>query len=93
MAGHIEREARASQTGMTTVQRDRLILQLRRRGLTQAEIGRRVGMTQPGVKFALDRLAGKAREQRRLDMCDGCWEEYYKDELNGDGLCAECAEK
>ncbi|MDT5366636.1 MAG: hypothetical protein QOC62_1067 [Mycobacterium sp.] len=58
---HIEREARYAQTGMTGLQRDQLIWDLRRRGWTQAKIAKYLSMTQPAVKYALDRLMGKPR--------------------------------
>ena len=58
---HIEREARYAQTGMTGLQRDQLIWELHRRRWSQAKIAKQVGMTQPAVKYALDRLAGKPR--------------------------------
>ena len=37
--------------------RDRLIVQLRRRGWTNARIGKRVGMSESGVRRALERIA------------------------------------
>jgi transcriptional regulator len=53
MAGqHIEREARYETTGLTTLQRDELILKLRRKGWTQTKIARYLGMTQPAVHYA-----------------------------------------
>ena len=90
MAGRMEREARYEKTGLSPVQRDKLIVQLRRRGLTLAEIGKRVGLTPSGTKRALDRLAGVERRQRKLSMCEGCWGDAYQDELNSDGLCPAC---
>ena len=39
-------------------ERDRLILQMRRAGFTHAQIGKRVGMTESGVRRALDRIRG-----------------------------------
>jgi DNA-binding NarL/FixJ family response regulator len=38
-------------------QRDQLILQLRRRGWPHKRIGQRVGMTESGVRRALERIA------------------------------------
>jgi DNA-directed RNA polymerase specialized sigma subunit len=38
-------------------ERDRMILQLRRAGWTLKRIGRRVGMSESGVKRSLDRIA------------------------------------
>lgn len=38
--------------------RDQMIVQLRRRGWTYKNIGKRVGMSESGVKRALDRIAG-----------------------------------
>jgi hypothetical protein len=57
----IEREARYTTSGLTQVERDQLITTLRAQGWTQDKIAKFVGMTQPGVKTALDRLAGKPR--------------------------------
>lgn len=37
--------------------RDQLIMQLRRRGWTYERIGKRVGMTESGVRRALERIA------------------------------------
>jgi hypothetical protein len=37
-------------------QRDALIVRLRQRGMTYAQIGRRVGMTESGVRRALERI-------------------------------------
>ena len=39
------------------MERDELIVTLRRRVRTQAQIGRRLGMTQQGVAKALSRIA------------------------------------
>jgi DNA-directed RNA polymerase specialized sigma24 family protein len=37
-------------------ERDRMIIQLRRAGWTHARIGRRVGMSESGVRRALERI-------------------------------------
>lgn len=93
MAGsHIEREARYAKTGLTGVQRDELILQLRRRGWAQHKIATHLGMTQPAVKYALDRLAGKKRNRTSYAMCEGCGRNFPKEQVNNDGLCEGCAE-
>jgi hypothetical protein len=42
---------------MPAQMRDALIVRLRRRGMTYAKIGRHVGMSESGVKRALDRIA------------------------------------
>jgi len=64
MAGqHIEREARYEQTRLTTKQRDQLIWSLRRRGWSQVKIAKHLGMTQPAIHYALNRLMGKPRRQ------------------------------
>jgi hypothetical protein len=92
MAGaHIEREARYETTGLTALERDRLIVALRSKGWTQARTGRYLGMTQPAIHYALERLAGKSRRGSRTDMCEGCWETFRIDPLNRDGLCPDCA--
>ncbi len=84
MAGqHIEREARYEQTGLTSLQRDEMILALRRRGWSQRKISRYPGITQPAVHYALTtRLAGKPRVQARYEMCDVCGRNFPKDKLN-----------
>ena len=38
------------------LERDRMIMQLRRRGWTYKRIGQRVGMSESGVKRSLDRI-------------------------------------
>ena len=43
--------------GLSTMERDELIVTLRRRGRRQAQIARRLGMTQQGVAKALSRIA------------------------------------
>lgn len=92
MAGqHIEREARYAATGMTAPQRDKLIVQLRQKGWPQHKIATHLGMTQPAVKYALDRLAGKKRQRTNYEMCDGCGRSFPKDQVNRDGLCENCA--
>jgi len=78
MAGqHIEREARYETTGLTTLQRDEVILKLRRKGWTQTKIARYLGMTQPAVHYALLRLAGKKR--RTAPRVDDDEDEWYAD--------------
>jgi hypothetical protein len=92
MAGaHEEREALAARTGMTGYERDRLIASLDRKGWSQTRIAGYVGLTQSGVHRALRRLAGKPRSVSvGLDMCEGCWGDVRKDQLNHDGLCPQC---
>lgn len=93
MAGqHIEREARYAQTGLTSGERDKLILQLNAKGYSQAKIGRYLGLTQPAIHYALQRLSGTAPRKKsvRMDMCEGCWDDFPADQLNGDGLCSAC---
>ena len=42
---------------LPAIERDRMILQLKRRGLTHKRIGAAVGMTESGVRRALQRIA------------------------------------
>lgn len=93
MAGaHIEREALAEQTGLTTAERDRLIAELYRKGWSQHKIGARLGISQPGVHYALKRLAGQPRTQTRYRVCQGCGGTVTIDELGPSGLCDFCEE-
>jgi transcriptional regulator len=86
----IEREARFTTSGLTQVERDQLITKLRGQGWTQDKIARYVGMTQPGVKNALDRLAGKPkRVNTKLEVCDGCGIKLPAEDLPW-GLCSTC---
>ena len=90
MAGaHIEREADYARTRLTSLTRDQRILELRRRGMTQARIGQEVGLTQQGVHLALARLAGRPRRQPPRDVCDGCGASVLKSRLD-DGWCLDC---
>jgi predicted ArsR family transcriptional regulator len=87
---HIEREALAAATGMTSLERDQTILRMRRKGFTQTQIANHLGCSQPAIKYALDRLAGKKRNRTTYDMCEGCGRNVPKDQLNRDGLCEAC---
>jgi DNA-binding transcriptional regulator LsrR (DeoR family) len=90
MAGqHIEREARYATTGATDSQRDELIWKLHQQGWKQRQIANHVGLTQPGVKHAIDRLMGKKRIQTKYNVCDGCYLTFPADQLT-EGLCTEC---
>lgn len=88
MAGqHIEREARVTQTGLTSVQRDQLIWKLHHAGRSQRQIATQVGLTQPAVKYAIDRLSGKTRNRSTYEVCDDCGETFPTSQLNRDGFC------
>lgn len=86
---HIEREARVAQTGLTELQRDRLIADLRRRGWSQARIGRRLGMTQQAVSLRLQATAGRPKVKVRRETCDGCFEDFAATVLVN-GRCPDC---
>lgn len=91
MAGqHIEREARVAQTGLTLTQRDQVVRDLKHRGYSFQKIGDHLGMSKSAIKYIYDRLSGNPRQQRQSDMCQGCWGEFFRDQLNIDGLCSEC---
>jgi|GEM_PF-2941427 len=90
MAGqHMEREGRYTETHMTPLERDELILKLHKQGWSQRQIARKVGMTQPAIKYAIDRQTGKQRSRAKYEVCDGCGGNFTKDQL-GSGLCADC---
>jgi len=92
MAGQrIDREARATQTGMTPIQRDRYIWEQRHRGVSYGTLSKQLGMSKSAIKYTFDRLSGKPRQQRQSAMCEGCWRDLYRDELTN-GLCAVCLE-
>jgi hypothetical protein len=59
----VEGEARYEMTGLSPVERDELIVKLRNKGWSQAAIAQRLGMTQPGVLYALRRIAGIPRKR------------------------------
>ena len=91
MAGQkIDREARFALTGMTGVQRDQFVWDARHRGLSYAQIGAQLGMAKSAVKYIFDRLNGHPRQTTPMDVCDGCWRDLPKAQLNRDGLCEEC---
>ena len=94
MAGaHIPQEDLYERTGITSPERDQLIISLRRKGKTQQQIARATGLTQSGVHRALIRLAGKPRRATAsFEPCEQCWDEMPKSQLNRDGLCPACAE-
>jgi lambda repressor-like predicted transcriptional regulator len=51
---------------LSAVQRDRLIVELRAKGATLREIGRRVGMDHSGVRRTLERIerGGRGRDRK-----------------------------
>jgi DNA-binding NarL/FixJ family response regulator len=87
---HIEREARYESTRLTTDQRDQTIWNLHRRGWTQRQIAKHLKMTQPAVKYAIDRLADKKRRRDSYEVCDGCGASFAKNKIDRDGLCRDC---
>ena|ERR1700722_1932498 len=92
MAGqHIEREARYAATGLSDTQRDKLISQWHNAGHSFAQIGKRLGMSKSAVKYRFDAANGIPRQARQVDMCQKCWEGFYRDQLNSDGLCPKCS--
>jgi rubredoxin len=93
MAGqHIERQARYAATGLTPAQRDQFIWEWHRAGKSFAQIGKHLGMSKSACKYIFDRLSGTPRVQKQSAMCQGCWDSFYRDQLNSDGLCPECSE-
>jgi hypothetical protein len=93
MAGaHIADEARFEATGLTAGERDRLIVELRRRGYSQAKIGHRLGMSQQAIHLALDRLAGKTRRAPAASgvECAFCGRQVPQNQINADGYCETC---
>jgi hypothetical protein len=93
---NIDRQDRADNTGLTELQRDAIILQMHRRGATQRAIAKKVGMSNSGIKYAIDRLTGKVRGvQVKYEPCDGCWNDFPRDELKNQhgqfvGFCKNC---
>jgi hypothetical protein len=91
MAGqHIEREARYEKTRMSPAKRDEMILALYRRGVSEAKIAARVGLSTGGTHYAIRRLTGRARVQVKWVTCESCWDEHLPEELDRNGLCVEC---
>jgi len=91
MAGqHIAQEDRYEATGMTTIQRDKKIAELHRRGLSQHTIAKRLGITQPAVHYALLRLSGKERPRTKYNQCEWCDARVPAGTLIN-GCCDECA--
>ena len=92
MAGaHDERESVAARTGMSTKQRDTLIWTMHHQGKSQRQIAAAVGMTQPGVLHAINRLSGKTRIQSKYVPCECCGDNFPANQLI-DGRCARCEE-
>lgn len=85
----VEREARYTISGLTGLERDRLIVTLRAKGWSQAKIGKYVGVTQQAVCYTLARESGKKRVSTRLEPCDGCGNRFPSKELEY-GMCAQC---
>lgn len=84
-------EALYAATGLTPAQIDKRILALHKQGLSQREIGRQVGLSQPTVKYRLDELLhGKTRQSVTREICEGCWDDFPSPQLDRQGLCSAC---
>jgi hypothetical protein len=92
MAGRIEREARVTQTGATDLQRDEIVWELKRKGYSYAQIGKHLGMSKSACKYIFDRLNGHPRQTASIDMCQSCWRDFPKKQLNAAGLCSKCSD-
>jgi rubredoxin len=90
MAGqHIEREARYVQTGLSPAERDKYVWEQHHRGVSFQKIGDHLGMSKSACKYIFDRLSGTPRQSVSLDMCEGCWQDFPKSQLD-DNLCPDC---
>jgi hypothetical protein len=84
------RDARYARTGLTDMQRDQRILQLAAAGYPQRVIAKDLQMSQTAVCHILGRLHGNPRRVVSLGMCEGCWEDFPKVDLDASGLCPTC---
>jgi transcriptional regulator with XRE-family HTH domain len=89
---HVPWEQKYESTGLTTRGRDRVIAELRSRGLSERQIAKRVGLAPSAVHYILCRLAGNPRVQQRYEVCEGCGQNVTKGDLSDGGLCWACEE-
>jgi AraC-like DNA-binding protein len=90
MAGqHIEREARYAATKLTPLQRKEYIRRLYNAGYSESQIAKAVGLSKSGTHWIIQDLKGKPRVTTRV-MCEGCWQDFPKTQLNDNGLCPDC---
>ena len=73
------------------MERDELIVTLRRRGRTQAQIARRLGMTQQGVAKAHSRIAeGRSQRSGMAPAAAVVWCKTHGgsgEDVNSDAVC------
>lgn len=85
----MDRETLQQTTGLTTSQRDQLILKYHKQGWSQRKIGTKLGMTQAGVSHAIKRLTGQQRIRTENKPCACCWEILPTTQLT-DEICNRC---
>jgi hypothetical protein len=91
MAYRVTREVKAAAVGMTSAQLDQECARLARAGWPERRIAKRFDMAPSAVHYAIGRTKGIARKSYSYVMCEGCGEDFSKDELVND-LCWRCQE-
>jgi hypothetical protein len=89
MASRVTREAKAAAVGLTSAQLDQEIARLNRSGRSERQIAKRFNMAPSAVHYALLRTKGIARKSYSYVMCDGCGNDFAKEQLV-DNLCGRC---
>jgi formylmethanofuran dehydrogenase subunit E len=91
VASRVTREAKAAAVGLTSLQLDEECARLKRSGWTERRIAKRYSMAPSAAHYAIERTKGIARKSYSYVMCEGCGEDFTKEQLVDD-LCGRCRE-
>jgi predicted transcriptional regulator len=65
-------------------------LMLANAGYSQRAVGKYLGLSQTAVCHRLGAMRGNPRRVVVRDICDGCWEDFPKEQLDANHLCPQC---
>jgi formylmethanofuran dehydrogenase subunit E len=91
VAYRVTREVKAAAVGLTSAQLDQECARLARAGWSERRIAKRFNMAPSAAHYAILRAKGIARKSYSYVMCEGCGEDFSKDDLVDD-LCGRCQE-
>lgn len=74
---------------VTFAERDATIRRLLAAGCSERQIAKAIGMSNSGTHYLVAAIKGHPRRVVDLDCCDGCWEDFPRDQLVV-GLCPDC---
>lgn len=85
-------EARYEATGLTPATRLDYVRRLVAAGYSERRVAKALGVCNATAHHLVHEVrTGRKRVTVVVEMCEGCWQDFPRDQLNRDGLCPECA--